>query len=148
MKLIHYGNKYFDKEKFNEIKNKNWNKPYGGFWTSPLNSGYGWKDWNDEEYFRDCNEENSFVLELEEDSRILKIDCRSDLRNIKHIITLHKVYLDFEKITTHYDAIWLTERGIYETEHSGATMNGLCLYGWDCETVLILNKDKIKGGLI
>ena len=46
----------------------------------------------------------------------------------------NKRYLDFEKIAENYDAIWLTEKGMQETRWSNPD-----LYGWDCETFLILN---------
>ena len=43
--LIHYGNNKFDEDLFLPIKNKRWEKPDGGLWTSPKNSKWGWKDW-------------------------------------------------------------------------------------------------------
>ena len=48
--------------------------------------------------------------------------------------------LDFENIARHYDAIHLTPKGQEDTRWS--TPHNL--YGWDCETILILNTDNIK----
>ena len=46
-------------------------------------------------------------------------------------------YIDFEKLVKiGIDAIWLTEKGINQT-HLSQPSN---LYGWDVETVLVLNK--------
>lgn len=38
---IHFGNPKYEKEKFIEIKNRDFVKPYGGLWASPLNANYG-----------------------------------------------------------------------------------------------------------
>lgn len=49
--------------------------------------------------------------------------------------SFNRGYLDFELLAKNYDAIWLTENGQSET-HLYYPIN---LYGWDCETVLIMN---------
>jgi hypothetical protein len=144
MKVIHYGSNKFDESKFQSIKNDNWAKPRGGLWTSPINSKYGWKDWNESEQFMACDIENSFIIELSNDCKILKIDSKIDLLKLPTYSKENSVYLDYEAITTKYDAIWLTANGENETRYCGMFDNNAKMYGWDCETVLILNNKCIS----
>jgi hypothetical protein len=135
--LIHYGSDKFIPEKVLPIEN-DWVKPKGGLWTSPVDSKWGWKDWNESEQFVECDERNSFTLCLKPDINIFVIDSLEDLKN-SPLIDWHfsKKILDFELIAQSYDAIWLTENGLNETHLSFP----ISLYGWDCETVLVLNSE-------
>lgn len=136
--LRHYGSTKFQPELVLPVKNSTWCKPKeGGLWTSPIDSTWGWKDWNESEQYRECNEENSFVIQVKENSKILIIDSLSDLLNAPLISGYSGKVLDFELIATKYDAIWLTSKGQNKTYLSHPTN----LYGWDCETVLILNSE-------
>jgi hypothetical protein len=137
--LIHYGSDKFIPEKVLPVKNDSWVKPKreGGLWTSPIDSKWGWKDWNDCEQFRDCDERNSFTVCLKSNAKIYVIDSLEDLKNSPLREGYSKRVLDFEVIAQSYDAIWLTEKGQNETHLSYP----IDLYGWDCETVLILNPD-------
>lgn len=141
--LIHYGSKKYDPSKVMKIKNQKngWAKPNGGLWTSPLNSKFGWKEWCHLEKFRVCTRENSFLLELKDTAKIYIIDSKEDLESIPYY-GQYSNYPDFEKLTERYDAIWLTYRGEIETRWSIYTY--LNLYGWDCESVLILNTSCCK----
>lgn len=131
--LIHYGAKKYKPELIKPITNINREKPYGGLWTSPIDSNWGWKNWCDSENFRECNIENSFTLKLYDWSKICVIDSVSDLMNLPYYENYMK-FLDFEEIAKNYDAIWLTDNGQTKTKFSNPS-----LYGWDCESVLILN---------
>jgi hypothetical protein len=131
--LIHYGSKKFNPELIQPIKNVNWVKPNGGLWTSPIDSKWGWKNWCECEKFRECDKENSFMLKLYEWTKICVIDSVSDLVCLPYYES-YKKCLDFEKIAEKYDVIWLTVKGETETRWSDPG-----LYGWDCESVLILN---------
>lgn len=144
--FIHYGSTSFEPAKFRPVKNNDYaqNKPkHGtGFWASPVKSSYGWKDWCQEENFRDCNDNNSFNFTLSDDCRILTIDERIDLDIIPTIdnsISSSIKGIDFEKLSKSFDAIFLTENGQWKTRHSYP----LGLYGWDCECILILNEGVI-----
>jgi hypothetical protein len=146
--LIHYGSNVFDQNAMKPIKNENWVKPKGGLWTSPVNSEYGWKDWCHSEQFRDCDKSNAFILQLKETAKVLIIDSLKDLENAPLVCVSHINYnqhfLDFETIAKNYDAIWLTENGQYSTRYS----HPISLYGWDCESVLLLNAkccDQVDG---
>jgi hypothetical protein len=137
--LIHYGNKLYDKTKVKPIKNA-WVKPEGGLWTSPVWSDHSWKNWCEDSDFRNNSEELSFKLKFK-DSKILVIDSENDvldLPNVKHDLQDILTFFDFEAIQKDYDAIWLTEPGEHKTRLCGRRTS---LYGWDCESVLILNPD-------
>ena len=139
---IHYGSKQFDKNKFKPIENMpNFSKPRGGFWASDVNAEFGWKEWNDNENFRECNVENSFKFTLNPNARIYEINSRYEAENmpqqggqINRHYDILGCYPDFEKIVAMgYDAVEVTLSRDWGLYHA--------LYGWDCDSILILNKD-------
>ena len=132
--LIHYGATYFNRGLVKPIRN-NIFKPNGGFWTSPIESNHSWKQWCDDQGFRECIESNSMKIRLEEDARVLIIDSASKLRSLPRVGTSPINSIDFKKLSKIYDAIWLTEIGERTTRFSSI----VSLYGWDCESVLIMN---------
>lgn len=140
LRVIHYGSGIFDKDKIKPVTNDGWVKPKGGLWTSPINSQWGWRDWCACEQFRECKEEVSFTLRFKSGAKILIIDSYEDLIDLPltspEWSDRHK-YPDFEAISKIADAIWLTEKGQERTRLTYP----ISLYGWDCETVLILNKE-------
>lgn len=138
---IHYGHKYFDANLFKKIKNHEpgYVKPYGGLWASNINAKYGWKDWCKENKFRKCSIENSFKFKLKDNTRILRIDNANILKELPIVYSPFKmswVNLDFEKIKKEYDAI--------EVLISENPQLYYDLYGWDCDSLLILNKECIE----
>ncbi len=139
-KYIHYGHKSFEESLFVEIKNKPFVKPKGGLWASRIDSEYGWKSWNEYSYFRECSDENSFVFALKENARILIIDSQEKLetlpKNETIIYDMGNYNLDFEKLKEDYDAI--------EVLISKDSRLYWSLYGWDCDSLLVLNKDIIE----
>lgn len=135
---IHYGHKQFLHSKFNEIVNdKFFCKPYGGLWASPVGAERGWKNWCDENGFRECKEENSFTFELSETANVLHIRSRSDLEKLprqQEAMITQWIHLDFEKIkASGVDAIELHLSEDWELHWT--------LYGWDCDSILIMNPD-------
>lgn len=139
-KYIHYGHKSFEESLFVEIKNKPFVKPKGGLWASRIDSEYGWKSWNEDSYFRECSDENSFVFALKENARILIIDSQEKLetlpKNETIIYDMGNYNLDFEKLKEDYDAI--------EVLISKDSRLYWSLYGWDCDSLLVLNKEIIE----
>lgn len=133
---IHYGSTKYNPDLLGEIKNTSWVKPKGGLWVSPVNSSYGWKDWCGDNEFRECNECNSFKLKFKSDAKIIIIDCLDDLLCLPVQYNFMDV-VDFEFLARHCDALWLTDKGQSKTRFSDT----LHLYGWDCESILIFNKD-------
>lgn len=143
---IHYGHKEFDKNKFTKVTNDHsWVKPTGGLWASPIDSNRSWKDFCYDNDFRECNEENSFKFTLTEDAKVLHLRSTKDLEGIpeqKDSLKLMSTYcIDFEKLMEMgYDAV---ELHLSEDCSPGGWMDSLYwkLYGWDCDSIVILNPD-------
>lgn len=142
--LVTYGcGKKFDVAKFEPIKNKGFVKPEGGLWSSPVNSNYGWREWCENESFGNLSDHFNFEFE----GNVFVIDGTRDAAYMPwlNFYGLTK-YPDFEEmVLLGYDAIWLTEKGQQETR-----LGEPSLYGWDCESVLVMNHSGtlINGGLI
>ena len=138
---IHYGHTAFIPEQFNPIQNRyGMTKPYGGFWASPKDAEWGWKDWCEAEEFRECKESNSFCFTLRDDSKVLTITNTEQLRSIPQqncegFLMLWKA-LDFETLeSSGVDAVEVNlsaDRNLYYE-----------LYGWDCDSILIINPEII-----
>lgn len=160
MVLIHYGDDRYRPDSFVPIKNKAFIKPIGGLWASPKGSQFGWKPWCESEDFHVERLKDSFIFQLDKKAKICTIDSLNDLMNLPTQnlldadgytrITLRRsletdllfnrfIPLDFEKIAKKYDAIYLTWKGQCETRYSIS----VSLYGWDCESVLILKPKHI-----
>lgn len=135
--LLHCGSETFDDNLFKDIENDcYWIKPNGGFWSSPIDSELSWKYWCKENCFRST--EINFSFKLKEDSNIIVID---DIETFNILPKLNsksnflKDIIDFEYLAKHSDGIWITKKGLYDCHRE--------LYGYDVETVLIFNKEKI-----
>lgn len=139
-KYIHYGHTSFDKNLFRQITNNNFfTKPDGGFWASNTKAKYGWKEWCEENDFRDCSKDNNFIFVLTNDAKILKIDLVDQLNVLPKVKSDFGIsnwtMLDFEKLSESYDAIEVSIISDYRLYHE--------LYGWDCDSILIMNPDII-----
>lgn len=144
VEYVHYGHKEFSKELFQPIKNREmFSKPTGGFWASRVNALYGWKDWCKDNDFWDCREDNCFRFFLSENANVLTINSVDDLKGLpkaKQPIpvesSLWDNYLDFEQLLLNgIDAVEVnisSDRNLY-----------MVLYGWDCDSILIMNPDII-----
>lgn len=134
---IHYGHKKFDRQQFQEIRNCEWIKPQGGLWASDIKAVLGWKHWCENENFRECSEENSFMFILTEDANVLHIRNKEDLKDIPEEISelaRSMKIMDFEALKClGVDAIELhlsEDHRLYWE-----------LYGWGCDCILIMNPD-------
>lgn len=137
--LVAYGlGSRFRRDRFSPVKN-GFPKPQGGLWTSPSDSTYGWKQWAEENSFGDLT--SSFAIEFR--GRVCKIDSAKDLSDIPWFDPIPGKMLsigspDVEALAkAGIDAVWLTDEGEQSTRFS----EGRSLYGWDCETVYVLNPD-------
>lgn len=131
--LITYGcGNAFDLAKFKPIHNHT-RKPTGGLWASPLDSAYGWRDWCEANDFGRLDSEFRFTLT----GQVYVIDSLRDLRRIPlYQETAYWAYPDWEALCRQgYDAVLLTVKGERATRHS----DPVDLYGWDCESVLVMN---------
>lgn len=146
-RYIHYGSREFKSELFDPPRNRcNMTKPDGGLWASPVDAQYGWRDWCEANQFRECNEDDSFTFELTENANVIHIYKLSDLDDLPQCKDERLSFLsdwfvpDFE---------WLVKRGcdaielhLSEEDRTGCGfLEGLywSLYGWDCDSILILN---------
>ena len=139
--LIPYGlGNHLDISKIRPINNQDYrNKPSGGLWSSPINSNFGWKDWCECEQFQLDRLETHFTFSF--NGNVLTINSPGDLYQMPWIATNEPFFIqypDFEKLAKSFDAIWLTDLGQDSTRFSKPN-----LYGWDCESVLIMNPTKI-----
>ena len=147
-KYIHYGSTEFDESKFQPIKNKEISvKPEGGLWGSPLGCRFGWKEWNDSSNYSECSKDNAFIFRLSDDANVMQIKSVSDLDALpkaESIIPSFSawVVLDFEELLrTGVDAIVLNMSE--EVPKSATDSLYFKLYGWDCDSILVMNKDVI-----
>lgn len=135
---IHYGHDQFSPDKFCPITNEFLNvKPRGGLWASDTQAQKGWKNWCQSENFRDCNENNAFKFTIAESANIVEIRSGKDLNALPHITTQMRVswdLLDFERMAL--DGVDAIELFIDEELY-------FRLYGWDCDSILIMNKDVV-----
>lgn len=137
---IHYGSNQFEHSLFCPIRNIQYsNKPNGGLWASPIDAEYGWKEWCNDNSFRECKEDVSFKFVLADSSRVIHIRSYKDIDELPLFPKQFGWALpDFEK--AYYLGIDAIELHLSEDE-SPDGMNGLywLLYGWDCDSILILN---------
>jgi hypothetical protein len=139
MEYIHYGHDKFDKNLFKEIKNRErFVKPSGGLWASNNAYEISWKKWCINEEFMTDSLKLFFEFKLAENSKILTIDNADKLYELPKIKMTFKwsIFLDFEKLKENYDAIELLISKDFDRLHWD-------LYGWDCDCILIMNKDII-----
>jgi hypothetical protein len=158
--LLIIGKSSLAKDQFKPIQNiKDFVKPKGGLWTSPytLNSQYysAWHEWCSHEDFNSGLSKDSVVVELKENVRYFVIDSQQCLKDFIDIVgecesefsktTGYKfaVYPNWEIAATIFDVVYLTQKGAWDT-HIPFENREYNLYGWDCETVLVLNYDCIN----
>jgi hypothetical protein len=111
-------------------------KPVGALYTSPVDSEYGWRHWTDEERY----ERGRYRIVLNVDlTHCLKIDSVDDMdllpwQTHSQLKQLH--WVDYSVLVQRgVQAIWLTTEGQWATRLTYPRN----LYGWDCETVAILD---------
>lgn len=148
LKLTHWGSSWYDPERFMPIQN-GWSdiKPKGGLWTSPTYSLESWERWCIVEDFHTEALQHFFRLAFV--GEVLTIRNVNDLNklswvkqvSIKYEYQRPRYIIDFESMASRgVDAIWLTAKGQWATRHSHPRN----LYGWDCETVLVMNPACVK----
>jgi len=147
MKVIHYTDKKDWSLKPIKITNP-WKgdglsiKPLGGIWCSPSNSKYSWKDWCKAESFGrgkyrvelDVDLTNFVIIDSVEDclSRLIWVEPKNRINSC----------IDFEQMKSNgVTGIYLTDKGQAETRFM--TPYSKSLYGWDCESLVILDEKAI-----
>jgi len=146
---IHYGSDVFDPEKFQPIENKELStRPKGGLWASPVDAPRSWKNWCEGENFDIESLEKSFTFTLKPKTRILYINYAERLDNLPKVKPPIGIEhfdswdcLDFEELARHYDAIELSLSNETTSHWKGLYYR---LYGWDCDSILIMNPKCIR----
>ena len=142
-KYIHYGSDHFDAAKFRPILNSGFmmSKPLHGtgLWASPINSPLGWRDWCVDNKFNLESLDAAFRFVLKPDAAVYHIHSIADVyklpcRNDTDDITSYPI--DYEAAARMYDAIEVDLiSGGYELVQ--------LMYGWDCNSILIMNPDVV-----
>ena len=156
--FIHFGSNEYLPELFGPIKNTLGHKPesFSGLWGCPLDADFSWKefcqliDFHDDDYLK-----KYFIFKLRDDARVIIIDDINSLNNLddkylyngpvffSHIETSIK-YINFEMLSEDYDAIIVyLNRYIPKSIYPSDSLK-YRLYGWDCDSILVLNKDVIE----
>lgn len=143
MNLVHYGSDKYEPEKFSKISDHYFVKPQGGLWTSPVKSKFGWKEWCLAEDFRVASLLKKFSMRF--CGNVFVINCMSDLNDLTWQLFPSSAYLSYPLweplVKQGVDAVHLTLSGERTTRFGDVSKS---LYGWDCETVLIMNSKCIN----
>ena len=150
-KYIHYGHKYFDKEKYVAVHNEFcFVKPQGGLWASSVDAEFGWRDWCEREKFRSCEIENAFIFKLKDEANVVHIYSKKDLFELPRMKNEYApsswYCLDFEKMMI--DGVDAIELHLSEEDTSCCddwhdTLYWW-LYGWDCDSIFIMNPEVVE----
>lgn len=140
---IHYGKTEYHPELVKPIKNEDYfTKPRGGLWASDVNAEYGWKAWCENENFRECDPANSFIFKLKPEANVITIDSMEILNSLPTLPSkglfggFGNIYLDFEAmVKSGIDAVEVSISKFSQAYH--------LLYGWDCDSIVVLNKEAI-----
>jgi hypothetical protein len=84
------------------------------------------------------------IRELEDLNKLIWLplpEIRELVKRLGFTVPYGMEIIDFEGMKGNgIDAIWLTEAGQWETRHTYPRN----LYGWDCETIFIMNESCVK----
>lgn len=148
MEYIHYGHRQFEKSKFVKTENRPYFcKPYGGLWASPVNAKFGWKEWCQTNDDAELEEENSFRFTLAAGAKVWHIWSTDDAKRMpqqEDKLGTNMLCPDFERLVADgYDAV---ELHLSEEKGEHGLTDGLyfLLYGWDCDSILVLNPDVVE----
>lgn len=132
-----------------DLTNNGINKVYNTLWGSPIDAEYGWKNWciDNDFHLEAFSEGNSFCWTLKPTARILTISNEDDLVKVPFTCTrkngltyFEQFYVDFKTITKTYDAVELEDGFI---GHRFTSPKEICFNSWDCESIMVLNRDVI-----
>lgn len=145
------------------IRNINAVKPLGGLWVSPYIEdmpGTVWSTWLEHEGYGLISDRDAYVcqdVDLAINARILRIDTWTDFTEVLSAYLLisplmemlsecgiASQFFDFEAMAQDWDGVFLTDKGQVETRYGTCgSLRSPNLYGWDLESLLILNPEAI-----
>lgn len=121
-------------------------------WGTPKSAQYGRKDWCEDQDFHTGKLESHFQFTLVPHASVLQINNKGDLSELPKIeplilnekelpaISMPWVLLDFEKLLADgVDAIQVNMSNDTATSFSERLYQAL--YGWDCDSILVMNKN-------
>lgn len=149
MTYLTIGTNYISSELFQEIKNTNTPKPYGGIWATKQNPIYhSYNEWMDYLcqnphiiYYK--NYDNPYSLDavlitLKEDAKIYTIENINDLNNLKKNYP-HNGWINYELLANYYDGIYIDLKSIKNEVNSDDfqklktfSVNTLILFNLQC----------------
>ena len=142
---VHYGSERFDLSRFEKIVNRGtWNKPSGGLWASPVNAELSWQEWCKGEEFRLDRLNTNFLFTLDPTAKVCHLYTGKDLDLLPEQDSGWMGFIpDFEQMVEDgWDAIELHLSSTSKNwEGDGLYWR---LYGWDCDSILIMNPDIIR----
>lgn len=141
LEFIHYGCKHFNPKKFEPIINFCFTKPSGGFWASPVRAEWGWSDWCKSENFYVNKLARSFTFKLSENARVYRIKCCEDLERLP---LLRKYEGGCSYCSPDYEEMLKMGIDAVLVEISNDHRLYWALYGWDCDSILIMNPDIVE----
>lgn len=143
MIYIHYGAVQYNPELFKPISNRPFSvKPHGGLWASSIDAKFGWKDWCEAENFRECLEQNSFRFRLRDDANIIKINSKDDCSELP-IVPVSPSYSGLNWLLIDFEQLVKDGVDVIQVNMSNDDRLYWALYGWDCDSILVMNKDVI-----
>ena len=109
----------------------------GGLWASPVKSPLNWKKLCENGNECEWIQNGSFQFTLKPYAEILEIKSVKQLKELPQTDNrfLERVCLDFEELSKIYDAI-----EVFVTYDPKLYWY---LYGWDCDSILVMNPDVI-----
>lgn len=143
---IHYGNDHFDINKMKNLiidQEKNQRLQFvnkcAGFWASPTDSDWAWKEWCESEDYHTERLETHFTFTLKPETRVLYVESSADIEAYTKECDLlsFRRYIDFDKIKKEYDALEICHDKNYCDLHDSY------FYTWDVDSILIWNPDII-----
>ena len=137
---VHYGDDRFRTPKPVQNREVPFTKPYGGFWASRKDDPQGWKSWCEGEEFWLDKLDRHFLFRLKDGAKVLELNHKDQLDDLPKMAVWKEddmfsdCRLDFGRLAQEYDAIEVTNIGqLYWP-----------LYGWDCNSILIMNPDIVE----
>lgn len=135
-------------------------KPNGGLWLSTYTPNEEFlSEWDmaSNDMFGSNDHKPCSLITLKESTRIYTINSHADLTPFVNkykviekdpalqgiLSTLEFAPIDFETVCKDYDCIHLTSIGQCRTRFSAGKDSPYSLYGWDSESLLVLNKECI-----
>lgn len=151
-KYVAYLNEKFNREKIeknNELPKETMtmNKPRHSFWASPVNAEYGWKEWCENNNFRDTNAQIPVYLTVLKDCNIFAIESTKQLILPQTLNTVLFYDVGFSKLI---DYNFLRNIGISAVELEDASIGHrfenqyeISFNSWDCESICFLDSKAI-----